>query len=92
MDRYTGRYNIIAPYWTDLHPTTYGNGAMYYHVYSEGDSNGNNTQTEFMINKVSTTVNYYGQTKDFKASCVYVATWDHVDLYDTNVSTLLHYT
>ena len=90
LDRFRLPFDIIAPLWTDIYPGRDGSGAMYYHVYSEGDSSGDHTQRENMIDKVSNAVNYYAQTNDFKASCVYVATWNHTVLYGAYVSTLLH--
>ncbi|VDI38554.1 Hypothetical predicted protein [Mytilus galloprovincialis] len=72
--------DIIAALWTDL-VVSRSNEKMFYHLYSDDDDFGNRTLIDTVLNKVSSNVNYYSQTSDFSASCVYIATWENARLY-----------
>ncbi|CAC5394799.1 unnamed protein product [Mytilus coruscus] len=79
--------DVIAALWTDL-VVSRSTEKMYYHLYSDDDDFGNRTLIDSVLNKVSSNVNYYSQTSDFSASCVYVATWENARLYgDINTVT-----
>lgn len=78
-------HNIIAPFWSDLTVNASLGHHMFYHVYADDDDDGNRTQIDHLLQNASDKVNFYNQKKDFRASCVYVATWENAGLYGSEV-------
>ena len=80
-------YDIVAPFWTDL--VVGGSNPMYYRLYADDDdSSSDRSRIDDVLNRVSSNIDYYTQTSGFRASCVYVATWDNARLYGSySVST-----
>jgi len=76
--------DIIAILWTDLIVTD--NNMMYYHAYTDDDDSGDRTLIDNVLTKASSNIDYYRQTSGFRASCVYVATWENARLYGYTVS------